>query len=210
MRISTLGLAAALAAIASPVSAQESIDFSIGDQAFSMPMPAGYCEPGAEFDAFAEQMAQSDSQNATLADVDRCGTYGEDYVLVKTPRTLPPIPFPREQFIALMAQQIDQGTALEDGMAQADEDIAAMSDGQMSVDTGSYAYAGYDDFCLYLAGDMILNVPGGSVDATVASCSTLIGTRNITVHVYNFKDNRPSANEMKVSALNIARSIEAR
>lgn len=184
-----------------------SINFNIGADRFSMPMPSGYCEPTGENALISEQIAAGDSMNFTLADVDRCGTFGEDYVLVKTPRVLPPINISRSVFLDAIVSELQNGTALQEGFEQGSADVSNLSDGALSVDVGTYGYDSYDEECVYLAGILRVSAEDGSVKAQAATCMTLVGNRNIAVHAYDFTNNPATRDELKERARAIAMSI---
>lgn len=212
MKNTTLTATAALvAALALPGSAgaqtnSETVSFSWQGENFDVSVPNGYCLPTAEQQRTSDNIAAGDSQNETMIEFQRCGSYGSDYILIKTPRALPPVNLPREQFVALVAEQIG-GAASEEGKRIGARDVEEMSNGRVSVDGQNYDYAGYDDYCAYMAGTIDLTSPDSALQVRAGSCLTLVGKRNFAVHVY---DNRPggaSVATLKQRSFEVASTI---
>lgn len=167
--------------------AQSTADFNWRGESFSLAIPAGYCLPKGEQIAITQATAAGDSQNETVVHLERCGTFGEDYILIKTPRNMPPLTMPKAQFIDLVSDQFTQEN-VQDGIDQGSEDVSNMSDGKLSISQRDYGFVGTDDECVIMAGSMELRSREGAVEVRVGSCLTLVGTRNFAIHSY---DNRP-------------------
>lgn len=164
----------------------KTVEFNWRGETFVLTIPQDYCVPEGQWAEAARANAAGDSQNETVIDLERCGTFGQAYILIKTPRNLPAIDLPKSQFIDLVAGQFSD-EVLEQGLSQGSKDVSNMSDGQVSVEQRDYGFAGTDSECAYLAGRMAVTGPEGALEVRVGSCLTLVGTRNFAVHVY---DNR--------------------
>jgi hypothetical protein len=207
-------LLAAAALLAAPANAQgaalterrETVEFTISGQSFSLRVPEGYCVPAGRAAEVAAKTAAGDSQNDTLVDLQRCGTFGEDYILIKTPRGLPPLNLPKETFIPLVAQQLG-GTAVEEGKAIGAQDVDKMSEGRISVKDRDYGFAGTDEDCAYMAGGIQMTAEGKTVDVRIGSCITLVGTRNFAIHAYDNRKDGASADALRQRTRDIANAI---
>ncbi|QDH34412.1 hypothetical protein [Porphyrobacter sp. YT40] len=191
-----LVLAALAATIAAPVSAQPSapvaeapagpIDFTVHGDAFAVTAPAGYCTPTG---ARATQMDTAnswDSQNLTPVSLIRCGTEGEDYILVKTPRLDESIDLSRADFLGVMK---DQFTAelIEQGLATGSRDLSKGSGIEVKIGGDSFGYRGADERCVYLGGSLeAAGADGRKVAGQVGVCITLVRGRLLTVNAYDF------------------------
>jgi hypothetical protein len=208
----------AAAIFAAPLSAQDqkvqpteanvaATQFTIGDQSFVMPIPAEYCLPLGENRTASQEVAATDVANRTLVDMDVCGTFAIDYVLVKTPRQSPMIPISREEFFPLMARELETGTAREQAIEQANEAIAQISDGTTTLEPSDYGYDGYDDECLYASGIIRLQTESEVSKARAAGCTTLIANRLFAVHVYDYTEEPATIEVLRDRARDIALSI---
>jgi hypothetical protein len=193
---------------ASAAKTPPAVSFSIGEQDFEIPVPAGYCQPTGERSVMSREVAAGDTQNFTLLDVDRCGTFGIDYILIKSPRELPSLPMPKETFIQMMAAQLQNNEVLSAGFEQANEDAANLTNGSLRVVPADYGFDGHDEHCVYLAGILKIAIDGQTDAVRSASCVTLVGTRNIVVHTYDFTGTPASIAELKSRARAIAMSIQ--
>lgn len=217
MRYGTGVLAACAMCIGAQANAQErqppgpvqvsAIEFSFAGETFEVAVPSGFCTPTGDAAALSAQIAAGDSQNETLVDLQRCGTFGSDYIVIKTPRNLPAVPVPKSAFIKMVAEQLETTQTAEDGMTKGQEDVEQMTGGEVSVDSDSYSYAGFDDDCAYLAG--VLRVSAGSETNMVrtGSCLTLVGTRNLTIHSYNATGAGDSVETLKERSRTLAKAI---
>ncbi len=187
-----------------PVSA---IEFSFGEETFEVAVPKGYCTPTGDLAALSAQIAAGDSQNETLVDLQRCGTFGTDYIVIKTPRQLPAVPLPKAVFVKMVAEQLETTQLADQGMTKGQEDVEQMTGGEMSVDPTSYSYAGYDEDCAYIAGTLQVNAGEDSTDVRTGSCLTLVGTRNLSIHSYNNIEGGESVEALKVRSRALANAI---
>ena len=214
----TAALMMGAAMMASPLSAQDqkvqptevsvpATQFTIGDQSFVMPIPAGFCLPRGENQTASQELAATDITNRTLVDMDVCGTFAINYVLVKTPRQSPMIPIPREQFFSLMAREVEAGTAREQAIEQANEAIAQISEGTITLEPSDFGFEGYDDECLYTSGIIRLQTETEVDKAHAAGCTTLIANRLLSVHVYDYTEEPATIEVLRERARDIALSI---
>src|SRR6056297_2277202 len=129
---------AMLAILAMPFAASaqspgaDTVEFDWRGETFSLAVPEGYCLPRGQQKAITRQNAEGDSQNETVVDLQRCGTFGEAYILIKTPRDLPALNVPKSQFIDLVSRQFSD-ELVEQGIERGSKDVSNMSNGQVGV-----------------------------------------------------------------------------
>jgi len=183
------------------------IEFSFGGETFEVAVPAGYCSPTGDHAAFSAQIAAGDSQNETLVDLQRCGTFGTDYVVIKTPRELLAVPLPKSVFVKMVAEQLETTQTGEEGLTKGQEDVEQMTGGVVSVDPTSYRYAGFDDDCAYIAGTLQVSSGEETNSVRAGSCLTLAGTRNLSIHFYNTNEGGASVEMLKTRSRALANAI---
>lgn len=206
-------LAVAVLALASgPALAQSGAThrFTAGGKAFTVPVPQGYCLPSAETIALAEQVAALDTMNVTHANLDRCGSFGEDYVHIKSPRQSQPIPMPRADFVALIARELQSETGQQltnDALEDAGRDVAAGTDGEIKLDNTVPRFAGQDDVCAYMALTGDVSGPTGSITMRGVICMTVVGGQFMNVNAYAIEAKGITDAQLKARARAIAASI---
>jgi hypothetical protein len=213
MRYVTLVFAAlALAAVPGGAAAQGKAQhrFTVGGKAFTVPVPDGYCLPSGMTVALAEKVAALDTMNLTHANLDRCGTFGEDYVHIKSPRQSQPVPIPRADFIALIAREIQTANGqklVDDAIENAGRDVAKGTDNEIKLDNTVPRFFGQDDMCAYMAmsGDVV--GAGGTVRITGVICMTVIGSQFMNVNAYAIEGKGITDAQLKARARAIAASI---
>lgn len=209
---------AGLLVAASPVFAVSAADEEDGGQLafvaagrdFTLTVPAGYCRPRGADIARARAVAAVDSINFTPVDLQKCGTVGSDYVLLKYPRTGGSFAMTRPEFLALLKAEFEGPNGMEglaEGAAQANSDIAEASGGSMKVEMPDYGYSGQDDVCVYMSGAVAVTSDTGTRNGIAASCITLIDGQNMVVHVYDFAQSSGIA-ALKARSAAVARSIQ--
>lgn len=157
MRYLTLAFAAlALAAAPGGAAAQTKAQhhFAVGGKAFTVPVPEGYCLPSGPTVELARGVAALDTTNFTHANFDRCGTFGEDYVHIKSPRQSQSVPIPRADFIALIARELQTASGqqlVEDAIDKAGRDVAEGTGNEIQLDNTVPSFFGQDDVCAYMA-----------------------------------------------------------
>ena len=210
MKFGALFIAAAIgAATMSPASAQDTQPFAFqvkGDR-FTLAIPDGYCRPSGEELAISRRFASADSANLTPVDIQSCGTYGEDYVLIKTPRLMGPLAVEKPAFLAMVGQQLQSEAGQQDiakGMQQGRRDVDTEFGGDISVGAGKVVYAGSDDQCVYMSGTINVEAEGKSAPINVASCLTLVGNRHYAVHAYDFAAGSAPMDSLKARARDVA------
>ncbi|WP_155800107.1 hypothetical protein [Porphyrobacter sp. AAP82] len=206
-------LAVAVLALASgPALAQSGAThrFTAGGKAFTVPVPQGYCLPSAETIALAEQVAALDTMNVIHANLDRCGSFGEDYVHIKSPRQSQPIPMPRADFVALIARELQSETGQQltnDALEDAGRDVAAGTDGEIKLDNTVPRFAGQDDVCAYMALTGDVSGPTGSITMRGVICMTVVGGQFMNVNAYAIEAKGITDAQLKARARAIAASI---
>ncbi len=198
---------------AAPAFAQsdEPHEFTIDGATFAVPVPEGFCLPSAAQVPLADQVAALDKMNATHATFDRCGSFGVDYIHIKSPRESERIAVPKPVFVALVARQI-QSTAgqqlMDEALDQAGREIATDTDNAVALSAPVPRYAGQDLDCAYLsiAADVVLG------DKTVAmnsvTCLTLVGEQFVSVHSYARQDAGVTEAQLKERSHAIAVAIK--
>ncbi|WP_285713049.1 hypothetical protein [Erythrobacter oryzae] len=215
MRYVTLALAAlALAAAPGGAAAQtrEVHRFTVGGKAFTVPVPNGYCLPSGPTVELAQGVAALDTMNFTHANLDRCGTFGEDYVHIKSPRQSQSVPIPRADFIALIAREVQTASGqqlVEDAIEKAGRDVAAGTDNEIQLDNTVPRFFGQDDVCAYMAmtGDVV--TAGGTAKIRGVICMTLVNSEFMNVNVYALEGKGITDAQLKARARTIAASIAA-
>ena len=181
------GILAAAGLAAAPAYAQKGndVEFNVGDDSFAFPMPEGFCLPtGIEAQA-SQLLAQADSQNQTPVDIQKCGTYGEDYILIKYPSALPPLQMTREVFLSMVADQFKNQEQINAGAQQGADDLEEAFNDQVEIDEVKIVPAGIDEVCAYLSGRAVVSSPQGEpVTMLVGSCGSIVGQRHIFIHSY--------------------------
>lgn len=212
MRNVTLAVAAALALVPGVAVAQAKTvqRFTVGGKAFTVPVPQGYCLPAGETVALAQKVAALDTMNITHANLDRCGTFGEDYVHIKSPRQSQPVPIPRADFIALIARELQTASGqqlVDDAIDKAGRDVAEGTGNEIQLDNTAPRYFGQDDTCAYMA--MTGDVVGAGGTATIRGviCMTVVGDQFMNVNVYALEGKGITDAQLKTRARAIAASI---
>jgi hypothetical protein len=215
MRYMTLAFAA-LALVAPPAAAaaqgQAQHRFAVGGKAFTVPIPQGYCLPSGATIALADQVAALDTMNVTHANLDRCGSFGEDYVHIKSPRQSQPVPIPRADFIALIAREIQTTNGqklVEDAIEGAGRDIAEGTDNELKLDNTVPRFLGQDDVCAYMALTGDVAGPTGKVSMRGVICMTVVGAEFMNVNAYAIDGRGITDAQLKARARAIAASIAA-
>ena len=201
----------AAAACVAPAGARTSSNtttFTVAGRQIEMPLPSGYCVPTGVRAEEARRLAAGDSQNHTPVDIQRCGTTGDDYMIVKYPRNLEPLPMTRQQFIEVVAAEFDQA-ALDSGIETGKNDVSASTGGTLKVDTVAYGPAGSDSDCYYLAGPISVANEYASRDGIAVSCLSIVGDRHLVIHAYNFVGSSDVA-QMKIRVAQLLRSMRAK
>ncbi len=194
-------------AIATAKEAPKSATFTWAGKTYQAPIPAGYCLPTSEQQIFADEDASGDSQNETLMHLARCGTWGKDYILIKTPRISTPLDMSRGDFITALSEVLEEGSALEEGKRVGAQDVSRSSDGQVSLASQDFGFVGSDDTCAYLAGTITSVRQSLAITTRAASCTTLVGGQGFTIYSY---DNRPDGagiDTLKKRSRDVARSM---
>ena len=213
MRYVTLAFAAlALAAVPGGAAAQGKAQhrFTVGGKAFSVPVPEGYCLPSDGTVALAERVAALDTMNLTHANLDRCGTFGEDYVHIKSPRQSQPVPIPRADFIALIAREIQSVSGqqlVDDAIEKAGRDVAEGTGNEIQLDNTVPRFFGQDDVCAYMAmtGDVV--TAGGAAKIRGVICMTVAGGQFMNVNAYAIDGRGTTDAQLKARVRAIALSI---
>lgn len=211
IRYVTLALAA-LALVPGMAAAQGAAQhrFSVGGKAFSVPVPQGYCLPSGATVALAERSAALDSMNLTHADLERCGTFGEDYVHIKSPREAMPVDMPRADFLALIARELQTANGqqlVDDALDDAAREVAEGTGNTVKLTNTVPRYIGQDDMCVYMAlrGDVV--GVNGTIKISGLICMTVIEGQFMNVNAYAVEGTGVTDAELKARTRTIAASI---
>jgi hypothetical protein len=184
--------------------------FTIGSEAFSVPVPEGYCLPQGADVALSEELAALDVQSHTLADLNRCGSIGEDYIHIKTPRTARPVPLPKALFLPLIARELESASGqklMNDAMDKAGKQITDKTENAISLDEMKPRYGGLDEDCVYMVATGKVVVGEEALSLMTAGCMTVVDKRFITVAAYSGVDSGTTEEQLKARARAVARSI---
>ena len=213
MRISSVTFVATVVALSAGVSAQapaNTVPFAIGGTGFEVPLPAGYCLPTGDDLENARWAAEQDGANATPVDVERCGTFGEDYILIKHPRDIAPITVEKSVFLGYVQDMLQTQHGMDEVRQAADQAGAEMNEntgGEIQMGAPDIRYAGADEDCVYLTGTIPLTAGGTSSVARVGTCFTLVGATHMVVHSYDFRPNGASFETLTARSGAVARSV---
>lgn len=215
MRYLTLAFAA-LAMAAAPGGAAAKGEalhrFTVGGKGFTVPVPEGYCLPSGPTVELAQGVAALDTMNLTHANLDRCGTFGEDYVHIKSPGQSQTVPIPRADFIALIAREVQTASGqqlVEDAIEKPGRDVAEGTDNEIQIGNTVPRYFGQDDVCAYMAMSGDVSPAGGTVKIRGVICMTLVDSEFMNVNVYALEGKGISDAQLKARARAIAASIAA-
>ena len=203
---------AALALVPGVAAAQGTVQhrFTVGGEAFTVPVPQGYCLPSGASVALAERSAALDSMNMTHADLERCGTFGEDYVHIKSPREALPIDIPRADFLALIAQELQTANGqqlVDDALDEAAREVADGTGNAVKLANTVPRFIGQDDMCVYMAlrGDVVGE--SGSVKISGVICMTVIERQFMNINAYAVEGTGVTEAQLKTRVRTIATSI---
>ena len=203
---------AALALVPGVAAAQGTVQhrFTVGGEAFTVPVPQGYCLPSGASVALAERSAALDSMNMTHADLERCGTFGEDYVHIKSPREALPIDIPRADFLALIAQELQTANGqqlVDDALDEAAREVADGTGNAVKLANTVPRFIGQDDMCVYMAlrGDVVGE--SGSVKISGVICMTVIERQFMNINAYAVEGTGVTEAQLQTRVRTIATSI---
>lgn len=184
--------------------------FSVGGTDFTVPLPEGYCLPSGQTVELARNVAALDTMNITHANLDRCGTFGEDYVHIKSPRQPQSVPMPRADFIALIAREIQTASGqqlVDDAIDKAGRDIAEGTGNDVQLDNTVPRFFGQDDTCAYMAmtGDVV--AASGTAKIRGVICMTLVGGQFMSINAYGLEGRGVTDDQLKARVRAIAASI---
>ncbi|RNJ63461.1 MAG: hypothetical protein EDM03_03360 [Porphyrobacter sp. IPPAS B-1204] len=203
---------AALGLVTSAASARAETlhSFTVGSTAFTLPVPEGYCLPTDANVAQAEKVAALDTLNLTHATLDRCGSFGQEYAHIKSPRQWQPVPMPRADFLALIARELQTANGQQlvgEAIENAERDVAKGTSEEIKIDTAVPRFAGQDDICVYMAmtGD-VMNAQG-TVSMRGVICMTVIDGEFMNINTYAIVGTGLTFDQLKTRARAIALSI---
>lgn len=187
--------------------------FAVEGKEYTYQFPASYCLPVGDDYFAAQRVAELDTANHTAASLDLCGTRGQDYIHIKSPRQGAQMQMSKPQFIEEMSGFLrsEAGMAVaQQGMDEGVAEIDKAIEGDVSVGSTEIAYAGYDSDCVYMAGRPIIAVNGRDTRALIATCLTIVDGRMFSVNVYDFTQKSTSIEPLKARSRAIAATIRTR
>ncbi len=203
--VAALALAAPAAAQTSP---ESEVTFTVHGDSFSLPAPEGYCLPTGQQADIASNLHSWDSVNLTPVDLQRCGTFGTDDIIVKSPRVVDRMAMTRSDFITLMKGQFTT-EVFNEGIALGKGDVARGSQDKITVGESEFAFRGADETCVYLAGTMQLQSGSATRLTRIGSCVTLVGDHLMTVAAYDFRPDGVDLAALMARSRDVAASITA-
>lgn len=148
--------------------------------------------------------------NLTHANFDRCGTFGEDYVHIKSPRQSEPVPMPRAEFIALIAREVQTASGqqlVDDALDKAGSDVAEGTGNEVQLDNTVPRFFGQDDICAYMAMTGDVSSAVGTVKVRGVVCMTLVGDQFMNINAYALEGRGITDAQLKARVRAIAASI---
>ncbi|WP_073973181.1 hypothetical protein [Erythrobacter donghaensis] len=179
--------ALALAATPGIARAEQRETFKVGDTAFSYVRPEGFCLPSGPDVALAKEIAALDKSSVTHANLDRCGSFGEEYTHIKTPIRNEPVTMAKPLFLAVLAREMQNSGTLakiETAMREVEADIAKGVGEENALKVGSPVFGGQDKDCVYIF--LLIDVQFGAEkkQGRASGCLTVIDQQLFSVNSY--------------------------
>lgn len=179
--------ALALAATPGIARAEQRETFKVGDTAFSYVRPEGFCLPSGPDVALAKEIAALDKSSVTHANLDRCGSFGEEYMHIKTPIRNEPVTMAKPLFLAVLAREMQNSGTLakiETAMREVEADIAKGVGEENALKVGSPVFGGQDKDCVYIF--LLIDVQFGAEkkQGRASGCLTVIDQQFFSVNSY--------------------------
>ena len=202
---------ATLALMTTPAAAQSGVGFEIDGQAYELTLPEGFCVPSGQQREISSYIASLDTANDTKADLQRCGTFGTDYVHIKVQKQRVPINIPRAQFIDLisahMRTQMGQ-EAMSGAAADVEQHVGKETEGGIKMRETGTAFGGKDEECAYIIGSSMVEVDGQAERVLFGTCLTVIGGYSIAINSYGLESGGATIEELSQRSRRIAGLIE--
>lgn len=187
-------MAAGLCALALPAAAQTAAttEFTVGDVAIELPLPAGFCPANGVGVQVAKIVAAADKDNATDLTLfpcnDQSGT-APDYYLVKTPASMLAAKSPRADILASLKAEFDKpgfAEALEaaDINGKTSEAYSKLMQQKAEV-SGKVEPMGIDETCAYMGGVMHFQSAATRYSRAISACITSVGDRVVMIYRYS-------------------------
>lgn len=204
--------AGTLAMTAVSASAQtQQVGFSIDGDRFAVAVPQGFCLPTGDDADTSKEYASGDTRNVTPVDLQRCGTFEQDYMLVKSPRNLEKVTMPKDEFLAGLAGELARQNSINNGGKQGRIDMRKANEGDRDIRVVTFGADGSDDQCAYLGGEMVVTFSDGrSEPVFVGSCGTVVGSRHVFVHSYARVASGATIESLKARSRALSESITPR
>lgn len=200
----------ALAAMPGLAHSEQRETFKIGETAYSYLRPEGLCLPTGADVAVAEAVAALDKVSVTHANLDRCGSFGEEYTHIKTPIRNEPVRMAKPLFLALIARQFQSdGTKaeLEAAIRKVEADIAKDTGQENALKVGTPTFGGQDKDCVYIFVVLDVLVGTETQKARASGCLTIVGQQFFTVNSYALVESGITFETLKERSRAIAVSL---
>jgi hypothetical protein len=199
-------------AVSGPAAAQtdKTASFSVAGKNFTVTVPDGYCLPQGADKALADAFADIDTLNFTHANFRQCGLPDGDNSVIKSERNAQPVVINKAMFIAFVAKQLETELGqqqLAQGVESGGKDVAAGTGEQMSIGGGGMRGAGFDADCVYILGNVAVDVGKKTIPMNFGTCLTLVGGRVFAVHSYALADSEVTFSMLKERSRTIAATI---
>ncbi|WP_374531117.1 hypothetical protein [Novosphingobium sp.] len=182
---------AAAAAAQVVVVEQRSVSFTVGNQAFTMPVPEGLCAPTGKLTTFAELMASADEANSTVVSLYACDRSPEvpatwEYVLIKVPRGVEHKTLAKPVAVNALKEVLESQDAPKFDQDMQDEIEAGYKDnlGLNVKFKGNFGYMGYDADCAYIGGSLTVKVEDKEGLVIGSTCMSAAGGKIMAVNYY--------------------------
>lgn len=190
--------------------AEERQSFKVGNTAFSYVVPEGFCLPTGADVAVAEAIAALDKASVTHANLDRCGTFGEEYSHIKTPIRNEPVRMAKPLFLAVIAREMQSASgkaAMEAAGRQVEANIAEGTGGADVLKVGTPTFGGHDKDCAYLFVYLDVLVGQETKKGLASGCLTVVGQQFFSVNSYALVESGVTFEALKERSRVIAVSL---
>ncbi len=201
----------ALAATPGLARAEQRETFNVGGAAYSYVLPEGFCLPsGAEEVALAKEVAALDKVSVTHANLDRCGSFGEEYTHIKTPIQNEPVKMAKPLFLALIARQFQTADAqakMDTALRNVEADISKSVGEENVLKVGTPQFGGLDKDCVYIFLNLDVQFGTETKKGRASGCLTVIDQQFFSVNSYALVESGLTFEALKARSRAIAVSL---
>lgn len=163
------------------------MQFAVGTVPFRVPLPSGFCPANDALTKESEKLFAK-SKSIMLATFVECGSAEtrpwQDYTILTTPADSVQFSVSRKGFLANMVPEFDVPQYRDFIAKQVAGNAAATRDSPATIEiAGSSIPIGYDDVCVYLAGERPPR-DGYPYSTRSGACMTSVGNRIVAIYRY--------------------------